>query len=1117
MGRQVFFDASGARTRWTTRAIILASLLLLSLTIVFAATVITIPRPEPLALSVERQHLRAVPAVPPQKRRPHFSNRLAALPVRGPDSGKAVRVGFYVPWDDTSGASLTEHLGALDWLVAGLISVTGPDHQFQDAPDPRLEAALAAHRATVSLFPMVQNAREEDWDGPGAAAMLRDSHARATLLRQIEASLAAHDSAGAVFDLQELPASAQPDYLRLLAEARVRFAPHKWLMMVTQPANAANGQLRAFAQATDRVIVKGFDEHGPEGAAGPIAGQPWFAALLKRAVIAVKPERLIMAVGSFGYDWHDGEDAEQVSVEEAWLNAHDSEATILFDPASGNANFAYEDGDEQHRVWMLDAASGWNQLRMAHAAGVAGVAIWRLGTEDEGIWKALQLFEGEHPPELARLRSVANVDVEGSGEILRIESGPTTGRRNLGFDSHGMIIDERYGALPTPYVVRRTGDHPRSVALTFDDGPDPTWTPAVLKVLREKQVPATFFIIGENAVSHPFLINQIIDEGHELGSHTFTHPDVSAVSADRARLELNVTQRLVQAYTGRSMRLFRAPYFSDAEATSATELSPALIAQEHGYTNVGLHVDPHDWKAQSAASIARSVEQQIEAATPDQTRQIVLLHDSGGDRSQTVAALPRIIDDLRAKGYRFVAVSSLAGLNRADTMPKVETADLLAVRADVGLFLIFAAIGQLIRWIFFIVIVIGVARAFILTAMALYAYAKARATPKPRMDPATFVSVIIPAFNEARVIERSIRRALASRGVRLEVIVVDDGSRDGTADVVQAAFGGNSQVRLVRLSNGGKARALNEALPLAKGDVLIALDADTQFEPDTIARLCRWFADPAIGAVAGNVKVANKINIVTRWQAIEYVTAQNLERRALSSVDSIMVVPGAVGAIRRAALEQAGGYPEDTLAEDQDLTIQIQRDGWRVIYDPAAMAWTEAPESFAALSKQRFRWSFGTLQCLWKHRDVFRERTPPGLAYIGLPQTWLIQIGFALIAPLIDIALLMNIVATVVHVLQHGWEQTQSDVWNMAVYWLMFTAVDAISGFAAYAMEPRRERFPFFLLIAQRLVYRQLMYWVVIRAVMAALRGPTVRWGKLGRTGRVGTRKKQRARALANT
>ncbi|KEY99504.1 polysaccharide deacetylase, partial [Sphingomonas sp. BHC-A] len=501
--------------------------------------------------------------------------------------------------------------------------------------------------------------------------------------------------------------------------------------------------------------------------------------------------------------------------------------------------------------------------------------------------------------------------------------------------------------------------------------------------------PATFFVIGENALEHPGLLQRIVADGDEIGNHTYDHPNLATWSEEPTRLQLNATQRLVQAYTGRGMRLFRAPYFGDAEPTTADELGPALAAQKLGYTVVGLHVDPNDWQRPGADAIVRQVIDQVHAASADRSANIVLLHDGGGERSQTVAALPRIIAQLRAEGYRFVPVSQLAGIPAKAAMPPVGAGDLLAVRVDVAAFVALATLSALLGWIFYVAISLGLARAVLMTFLAWFQARRGRPAP-PDHQPT--VSVIIPAYNEARVIESSVRRVLASQYPGLQLIVADDGSRDATSAIVAQAFADDPRVTLLTLPNGGKAAALNRALAQATGEIVIALDADTQFEPQTIARLARWFADPALGAVAGDARVGNRVNLVTRWQAVEYITAQNLERRALAGFDAMTVVPGAVGAWRRAALDAVGGYPENTLAEDQDLTIAIQQAGWRVTFDPEAVAWTEAPESFRALARQRYRWAFGTLQCLWKHRRILRDRRPTGLALVGLPQAWLFQI-----------------------------------------------------------------------------------------------------------------------------
>ncbi|MBA2934212.1 glycosyltransferase [Sphingomonas sp. CGMCC 1.13654] len=1107
MKAPVFYDPSGRRKRWSIRTLFALILALFVAACVFAFTIVDVPTPNALDIGIEHPQPRPIPA------QIAHVGRVLKRAIGGwlPGTTKAAEavhqqvIGFYVPWDDASKASLVRHISQIDWLVPDLIFVTGPKHDYVVTKDRVLDAVLRMGSSRPKILPMIQNAQNGVWDSAGTAALLHDPKARKTFLDQLDATLTAKHADGMVFDFEEVPATSQGDYLRLIAEARHRFGPRNMLVTMTVPVGDDDWNLKAYAHFADRLFIMDYDEHENSSAPGPIASQAWFVQQMRNAVAKIGPAKTIIAIGNYAYDWPKSGAADNSSVEEAWLTAHDSDAQIRFDPASGNSTFDYTDDSGNPRtVWMLDAASGWNQLKAADAVGVSAVALWRLGYEDPGIWDALKAFQGsKFPPDLSTLRSVGDVDVEGNGEVLRITDTPTTGTRSIQADHRGLIRDEQYHALPTPYVVTKTGYKPGYVALTFDDGPDGYWTPRILDILKREGVNATFFVIGENAVGHPMLLNREIAEGHEIGNHSYTHPNMALLQKRGTNIELNATQRLIEAYTGRGTRLLRLPYFGDAEPTTDDELVPALRAQEDGYVNVGLHVDSEDWQEPGVPTILRNTFKGVAASNDKFSGNIVLMHDAGGDRQQTMEALPQVIETLKAHGYKFVTVSQLIGLSRDQVMPQISGQDLLAVRADVGMFLFIGGLLALLKWLFFVAITLGIVRALLMATLATLSAREDRKEPPPAIDPTRFVSVLIPAFNEATVIEGSIRRVLASEEVTVEVIVIDDGSTDGTSDIVRAAFADEPRVRLLTLENGGKAAALNRGLELSDAEVIVALDADTQFEKGTIAKLSRWFADERTGAVAGNAKVGNRVNLVTRWQSVEYVTAQNLERRALTRFDAITVVPGAVGAWRRAALDAVGGYPVDTLAEDQDLTIAIQRAGWDVAYDVEAVAWTEAPETFRALSKQRFRWAFGTLQCLWKHGAILRERKPAGLALVGIPQAWLFQIGFAVISPIIDLALVISIVGTIIRVRQHGWAQTHTDVIRMAIYWVAFTFIDLLCGWIAYRLEPRRQRFPAFLLLAQRFVYRQLMYSVVLRAVSAALSGPWVGWGKLQRTGRV--------------
>ena len=1099
MTRPIFFDPTGRRGRWARRSLAAGLVAIMLAALAFATTLVEVAPGGPLALPFPRPQAERLigPAA-------HHGPLAGWLPhwLRGGRKAAArpLSVGFYAPDDERSLASLRHHIGQLDWVVPSLATVTGPAHRLALLDDPRLDQILAATAHAPKLLPMVQNVGPGGWDGAGSARLFADPAARARLSSGLAKWVADRHARGLVLDFEELPAPAMTGYIRFLHDLRAAL-PGGSVIALTAPVGDDAWPLRRLSQAADRIILMAYDQHWQGGQAGPIAAQDWFVRHVRAAQGQVGGDRLIVALGSYAYDWHGG-GADALSLDEAWLAAHDSQAMVQFDPFSGNAGFAYDEGDAHHRIWMLDAAASWNEMQSLRRMGLGSVALWRLGSEDPGYWADLAAWRqgGGARPDLGRIASTLNTDVEGNGEILRVTATPTEGARTAGFDAQGVIDRETYRALPTPYQVERTGAQKHMVALTFDDGPDASWTPPVLHVLERAHVPATFFVIGENALLHPELLRRIVADGDEIGNHTYFHPNLASSSADETLLELNATQRLVQAYTGRSMKLFRAPYFGDAEPTTLDELGPALEAQKAGYTVVGLHVDPNDWQRPQTDQIVRQVIDQVEQARPDRSANIILLHDGGGDRSHTVQALPRIIAALRARGYQFVPVSQLAGLSRDQAMPPVAAGDLLAVRVDVGIFMLLAALATGLGWLFFLAISLGIARAVLMTALAWFQSRRRRAAP-PDYRPT--VSVIIPCYNEARVIEASVRRILASDYPGLQLIVADDGSKDDTSAIVARAIAGDARITLLTLRNGGKAAALNRALRHATGDVLIALDADTQFEPDTIARLARWFADPAIGAVAGDARVGNRVNLVTRWQALEYITAQNLERRALAGFDAMTVVPGAVGAWRRAALDAVGGYPEDTLAEDQDLTIAIQRAGWRVTYDPRAVAWTEAPESFRALARQRYRWAFGTLQCLWKHGGILRSGRPAGLALVGLPQAWLFQIAFAAISPLIDLALLLSILGTAFRLWAHGWAQTSGDLSTMALYWMAFSVIDVMCGWAAYRLDGRGERYPGLLLLAQRFVYRQIMYWVVIRAIASALGGWVVGWGKLERSGRV--------------
>ncbi|MEO9077997.1 MAG: glycosyltransferase, partial [Rhodanobacter sp.] len=997
--KPIFFDPSGRRAARVSRLALAAGII--STLFVVACAVSLFVGPNMVGLHIgeharTRHALASVKAAAPELLKP--AAKLAAelrarqkqlhaprthatkapgshIPPLSLDkpAGRPLAIGFYVNWDDGSYSSLKRSLPQLDWVIPTWMSLAGPDMALHTSVDAKAINLIRKQKPSTPILPLLQNASDANWDGPGLARMLANPALRKARIAQIVAFIATNNFQGITIDFEEVPDSSQKDLKSFLTELNDAFDPHGWGIVLSVPFDDASWDYAGYADIVDFVVLMAYDEHWAGKTPGSIAGQEWFERTLEKRMKELDPDQTIVAIGSYGYDWSRGQNAEALTFQDAMDRASDAQVDITFDTATQNPHFSYnEDNGSTHQVWFLDGVTVFNEIHSADEYKPYGYALWRLGSEDPSVWSVFgRPYNAPAPDQLRTIGAGEDIDIEGQGEVLEIASKPSAGARTIELDKDGgSIDDETYTSLPSSYVIQRAGTLPHKIALTFDDGPDPQWTPQILDILKAKHVPATFFIIGANAEMSPKLIQREVAEGHDVGNHTFTHPNLGESPPGIVALELNATQRLFEALTGHSMRLFRAPYFGDAEPTTADELVPIEIAQKMGYLSVGLHVDAEDWQRPGVDAIVNNVLSGITTSNMDRKGQVVLLHDGGGDRAQTLAALPRIIDGLRAAGYQFVTVSTLAGLTREQTMPSLPPGS-LSRWADRSVFLTLGLFGHIIRWLLVAAIALGFGRLLLLGALALLNRWRERRRIVPVLgDNPPLVSVLIPAYNEEKVIVSSIRQILKSRYANLEVIVVDDGSIDATSAVVREHYGDEPRVRLLTIPNSGKAHAVNTALQESHGAVVVALDADTQFEPETIPRLVRWFADPKVGAVAGNAKVGNRINLITVWQALEYITAQNLERRALAALGAITVVPGAVGAWRRDALEQLGGFPADTLAEDQDLTLAIQKAGYHTLFDAEAIAWTEAPDSARGLARQRFRWSYGTLQCLWKHRDA---------------------------------------------------------------------------------------------------------------------------------------------------
>ena len=1127
-GPAVFLDASGRRAARLRLAAAAVGALALALLAVFVFSIVNPPRLRALALGAERgpalQARRHDPARLARARRALLTRIAAegrAAPRKAPAAGAEIRGAWFAPWREGGLADLRAHARNLTHVYPAWLSLT-PDGRGLDDTGWRADHGQStrdlvrtARAAGLRIAPVVSNAQSGEFDLKRVQAMLADPAAASAMADRLAGFVRAnrYDGLQIDFELLDPPtARALAPWLEGMAARLHAFGAE--LSMPLEPELDADA-VRRFAAASDYVLLMAYDEHEVSSAAGPVASLPFVDRALSRFTRLVPPAKLVLAVGGYGYDW-DTQDrfAEPVTVAQAMALAarfrgdEPPDKVIDFDPAALEPTFQYRnDAGRLHEVWFLDAATASNTLALARARGVRGAALWALGMEDASLWSAFAPGPPPAPSALQAVSASSGVNFIGDGELLRVLRRPQPGRRTLEVDARtGLITDENYLSYPSGWAVERSGAPPRTVALSFDDGPDPTWTPRILDVLKREGVHATFFMIGRQVADHPDIVRRVYAEGHEIGSHSFTHPNMAHVSEDRVRLELSATQRAFEATLGRSVALFRPPFNADSEPQGYGEIMPVAVAGTQGYVTAGETIDPNDWEIERTAPDGR----RVRLTGPDVAGfvlanvgkgQSVLLHDGGGDRSATLAALPAMIHGLKAQGYRFSTMGGLEGRGRAETMPVLPAADRWVARVDGLTFQVQRIGGAVLFWGFNAAIALGLLRIALMIGLA------ARKRPTPPAEPAAppRVDVLVAAYNEAPVIVRTVESLLACRGVNLRVLVVDDGSKDGTGDLVERFAAGEPRVRLFRKANGGKASALNVALSHSDAPVVVGVDADTQLDPDALARVARWFAEPTVGAVAGNVKVGNRGRLVTRWQSLEYVTSQNVDRRALSRLNAITVVPGAIGAYRAEALRAVGGYRSDTLAEDMDLTWRLRRAGWRLVNENGARAYTEAPDTLRALMRQRFRWTFGTLQCLWKHRAAVGRYGWFGR--LALPTLWLFQIAAQVLAPFVDLELVVALTGRVSawwDSLQHVDTPMAPDpmLWFVLAIYVAFLGLEIAAGWVAYAFDGADKR-ELWLLPTQRLVYRQVMYLVVWRSLLRALGGAAHGWGVLQRRGTV--------------
>ena len=999
-----------------------------------------------------------------------------------------VRLAFYTNGDPYSFTSLEQHASQITHVCPEWMAMTNGAGDLQIDPDPRLPKLAAAKG--IALMPLLTNLVGDTWQ-PEAVENLAHSSPehQDRFIQKVLAILNEAKAAGVVIDWEQVDPAYKKDITAFLD--RFTDALHyddKQLWLCVQPGQDLDYiDFDELSDNVDRFVAMLFDETSDIDPAGPLGSRRWFEGWLSVLMDGAETKQWIIALGNYGYDWtNGGKKAELISFPEAMSRASYAEvASATVAAPDYNPYFYYEDADKDHSVWFLDGVTFLNQLRRVREAKAGGFAIFRLGTEDVAIWDALGVpgdfkkMDSASRSTLEVLKGTDTIADVGEGEIVSVDESTADGFRTLDVDQEGYLTASysKFPQFPTLYHQGAGTSH--QVALTFDDGPDPKWTPRILDILKAENVKAAFFLVGQNAEQYPDLVRRIVAEGHEIGNHTYYHPNLALCWPEHIRLELNATQLLLETITGRSTTLFRPPYAADTSPSKVSELMPLQLAQELGYLVVLENIDPQDWSRPGADIILQRVKQQRRDGS------IILLHDAGGDREQTVEALPRILDYLKTRGDSIVSISTLLGTTRDAVMPPLKATGLNHFVSGAG-FRIFHAAEEFL-WAFMIV---ATALVVLRTLTVIWLAARFRRTWLGNFSEP--ISVIIAAFNEEKVIAETLRSLLETDYAgELEVIVVDDGSADGTAAAVETIAKGDPRVRVLRQPNLGKARALQRGLAAMRSGVAVFLDADTRCQRDTLRHLVKPFCNESVGGVSGHAKVGNLRTFIARCQALEYTCGFNLDRRAYTRWNCMTVVPGAISAIRKSAIDDAGGLSLETLAEDTDLTLTLHKRGQRMVYVPEAIAWTEAPETVRTLARQRFRWAYGTLQCLWKHRDMVFNWNYRALGWFSLPSVWFFQIILVAITPMVDLFLLAS--------LPFG-------TWSAVLpFFIVFLSMDVVLATLACIIE--RESFLLaWRILPMRFIYRPMLSYVIWKAILRAVKGALVGWGKLERTASVPVR-----------
>lgn len=1019
-----------------------------------------------LASSTSADHLTRALALP-----------ASATTLRDLQKQPGYFTGAFLLQDNAAGLrSFSDHASSLDAVMPDWYSVPLTASSCQVTEHIREDVRYLLHQYPVAIIPRLANFADGEWRADEVRSLLRSPTRRSCFVNSLADAVRRTDSKGVNIDLEGLTAEDRPYLTEFFLELAQRLREQRQLLTIDLPADTSAFDLPVLAIASDGVILMAYDQHYPDSFPGPIAAHDWVKHLVSQVQQIIPAEKLILGTANYSYDWT-VEEPREPAVSTSYAKTMEAAATThaqpVMDLASQNPRFGYIDMyNQKHEVWFMDANTLWNQHRLVQDQGLVGATLWRLGTEDPEIWK---FFGG--PSTLTPLKPQETLfpldarQLSPTTEAFVLAQQGQHGRIQRQFAADGTIIEARYQSIPLHSTIEQVGRSvpDRQLALLFTQPLDTEKTPALLEFLEKEQLPATFFVTESSLRHAPEIARSIVDRGFLLGVTIPAAPTSTPLSTDTITDEIERTQRALIELTNTKTTIFHSPLVYTGHGIVQDDARTLPIATRLGY----ISVDKGTFLEANATSTIASLLQG--------NGRILGVHTLTPETS--VSALTELLPRLREQGYRFTSLDQAIGVPK----PLMQAhASVFEVTRSQFLHLVESLRGKqwtVIAWIFLFTNILSITRILFLAVFALRSKHEKVAPSALTRD--RQVTIVIPAYNEGKTIRRTLKSIQSSTHKNFIALVVNDGSTDRTAAIVEQMQERDTRIQLLNKPNGGKFSALNLAFERATTDIIVTIDADTILYPETINALIQPFENPAVDAVCGNVQVGNIRNLLTGFQAVEYITSQNFDRRAFEELNCIGVVPGATGAWRRNRVLEIGGYEADTLVEDADVTLRLLQNGGKIVYAPEARSCTEAPATLRDLAKQRLRWSFGTFQCLRKHAKAFFHGT---LGWIALPNIFFFQILYPVLSPIGDLVFL--------------WALITGQFRAILIGYIFFVLIDFVGSVLAFRLEHRSPRL-LLLLFIQRFFYRQFMYVMAFRSIIAILRGTRQGWNKLARQGSV--------------